>query len=94
MFDDDINVEHTIHELCKVLKFLLFGWMVQNFFFQVKAQFKINEIVSEDTKFNYLISQLEPKYAEDIWDMITSNSATKYLESKTMLIRIKTQYWN
>ena len=30
-------------------------------FFQLEAQFKINEIVSEETKFNYLVSQLEPK---------------------------------
>ena len=59
-------------------------------------QFKINGIVSEEAKFNYLVSQLEPKYVEDIWDMVTSNSATKYLESKTMLmlIRIKTYYRN
>ena len=51
-------------------------------FFQVKAQFKINGIVSEETKFNYLVSQLEPKYVENIWDTVTSNSATKCSESK------------
>ena len=63
--------------------------IVLKFFFQVEVQFKINGIVSEETKFNYLVSQLEPKYVEDIWGMVASNSATKYLESKTMLIRIK-----
>lgn len=56
------------------------------FFFQVEAQFKISGIVSEETKFNYLVSQLEPKYVENIWDIVTSNSATKYSESKTRLL--------
>ena len=35
----------------------------------------INEIVSQETKFNYLVSQLKPKY-----------SATKYSESKTWFL--------
>ena len=43
-------------------------------------------IVSEGSKFNYLVSKLEPKYVENIWDIITSNSAKKYLESKTRLL--------
>ena len=52
MVDDDKNVEVTTHELCKMLKFLLFGWTVQKFgvFFQVEVQFKINGIVLEETK--------------------------------------------
>ena len=97
MVDDGKNVKNFTHELCKVLKFLLFGWTFLNFFFSffhVEMQFKINRIVSEVTKFNYLVSQLEPKCIENIWDIVTSNSATKYLESKTRLIRIKTYYWN
>ena len=58
-------------------------------------------MVSEETKFNYLISQTETKYVENIWDIVTSNSATKYPESKTRLldlfkegenIQIKTYY--
>ena len=40
-------------------------------------------MVSEETKFNYLVSQSESKYVENIWDIVTSNSDTKYPESKT-----------
>ena len=86
MLDDDINVEDTTHELCKVLKFLYFGWIVQFFFFfffQVGAQFKINGIFSGENKFKFLVSQLEHKYVENIRDIVTNNSTTKYSESKT-----------
>ena len=77
--------------------------LFRNLVYQVLAQFKINGIVSEETKFNYLASQLEPKYVENIWDIVTSNSSTKYSESKTRLLnlfketestRIKTYYRN
>ena len=72
-------------------------------FFQDEAQFKINGIVSEEIKFNYLVSQLEPKYVENIWDIVTRNFATEYPESKTRFLdlfkeiksnRIKTYYWH
>ena len=49
-------------------------------FYQVEAQFKISGIVSEETKFNYLVSQLEPKYVENIWDIVKKNSDIKYSE--------------
>ena len=72
--------------------------------FQVEAQFKTNGIVSEETKFSYFVSQLEPKYVENIGDIVTSYSASKYSEFKTKLpdlfkesesIRIKKTYlWN
>ena len=55
-------------------------------FVQGEVQFKINGIVSEEIKFKYLVSHLEPKYVENIWDIVTSNSATKYSESKTRLL--------
>ena len=58
----------------KILPF----WMDCPDFFQVEAQFKINRIVSGETKFNYLVSQLEPKYVENNWYIVTSNSITKY----------------
>ena len=54
--------------------------------FQDKAQIKINGIVSEKIKFYSLVSQLERKYVENIWYIVTSNSATKYLETKTRLL--------
>lgn len=57
-------------------------------FFQVEAQFKISGISSEDTKFNYLVSQLDPKYVENIWDIISSTSETKYSDSKSRLLNL------
>ncbi|UYV70018.1 hypothetical protein LAZ67_7001483, partial [Cordylochernes scorpioides] len=57
-------------------------------FYQVEAQFNINAITSEETKFNYLIAQLEPKYIENVWDIITLDSKFKYTESKTRLLNI------
>ena len=55
-------------------------------FFQDKEQFKINGIVSEEIKLNYLLSQLEIKYVENIWNIVTWNSATKNSESKRRLL--------
>lgn len=55
-------------------------------FYQVEAQFKINGIVSEKTKFNYLVSQLEPKFVENIGDIVIKTSDTKYTEPKTRLL--------
>ena len=83
----DKNVEHTTHELCKVLKIPPL-WMdhPEIWLFQGKMQFKINWIVWEETKFNYLVSQLEPKYVENIWNIITNNSARNYSEFKTRLL--------
>lgn len=58
-------------------------------FFQIEAQFEINSITSENTKFNYLVSQLEPKYVENIWDIVTDRTATtKYSLAKTRLLDV------
>ncbi|UYV68723.1 hypothetical protein LAZ67_6000553 [Cordylochernes scorpioides] len=57
-------------------------------FHQVEAQFLINNIKTENTKFNYLIAQLEPKYVENLWDIITSKEINKYSEAKERLLRI------
>ncbi|UYV81082.1 hypothetical protein LAZ67_19002721, partial [Cordylochernes scorpioides] len=54
----------------------------------VEAQFKIGGIIQEDTKFNYFISQLEPKYIENIWDIINSKSDNKYSECKSRLLEL------
>ena len=60
----DKNVEDTTQELGKMLKFLLFGLIflkfIYLFIFQVEALFEIDGIVSEESKLNYLVSQLEP----------------------------------
>ena len=57
-------------------------------FFQIEAQFAINRITSEETKFNYLVSQLEPKYVENIWDIISSENSSKYSAAKQRLLNI------
>lgn len=56
-------------------------------FFQIEAQFEINNITVESTKFNYLVSQLEPKYVENIWDIVTNKDAVnKYTLAKERLL--------
>ncbi|UYV70675.1 hypothetical protein LAZ67_8000241 [Cordylochernes scorpioides] len=54
----------------------------------IEAQFLINNIKSENTRFNYLIAQLDPKYVENLWDIITSKEINKYSEAKERLLRI------
>ena len=56
------------------------------FFSKSKRSLRLNGIVSKETKFVYVVSQLEPKHVENIWGIITSNSATRYSESKTRLL--------
>lgn len=55
-------------------------------FYQVEAQFQINKISTEETKFNYLISQLEPRYVETIWDIIRDSKPNKYSVAKERLL--------
>lgn len=57
-------------------------------FYQVEAQFRISNISAEETKFNYLVSQLDPKFVENIWDIISSGSQTKYSDSKARLLNL------
>lgn len=55
-------------------------------FYQIEAQFNINGITKEETKFNYIVSQMEPKYIDTIWDIITDNSENKYSLAKERLL--------
>lgn len=57
-------------------------------FYQIEAQFKINGISSEDTKFNYIVSQMEPKYVDTIWDIITDKAENKYSLAKERLLSV------
>lgn len=57
-------------------------------FCQAEAQFTIAGIVMEATKFNYLLAQLEPKFVENIWDLVTSNDNNKYSLAKERLLNI------
>ncbi|GFQ90718.1 transposon Tf2-11 polyprotein [Trichonephila clavata] len=55
-------------------------------FFQVEAQFSIANINQEETKFNYLVAQLDPKFIENIWDIIQSDEKNKYSCAKSRLL--------
>ncbi|XP_054706830.1 uncharacterized protein LOC129216638 [Uloborus diversus] len=55
-------------------------------FFTVEAQNKISGISSEETRFNYLVAQLEPKFIENIWDIIKDDTANKYTAAKERLL--------
>lgn len=57
-------------------------------FYQIEAQFEINRITTENTRFNYLVAQLEPKYLENIWDIIKSQDKNKYTSAKNRLLHI------
>lgn len=57
-------------------------------FYQIEAQFRINNITSEDTMFNYIISQMDPKYVDTIWDIITDKAANKYSLAKERLLNV------
>ncbi|GFW22769.1 uncharacterized protein TNCV_2765811 [Trichonephila clavipes] len=51
-------------------------------FFQVEAQFSIANINQEETKFNYLVAQLDTKFIENIWDIIQSDEKINILVLK------------
>ncbi|GFY09724.1 transposable element Tcb1 transposase [Trichonephila clavipes] len=57
-------------------------------FYEVEAQFQISRFSLEETKFHYLISQLEPKYIENIWDIVNSKSDSKYTDSKKRVLSL------
>ena len=39
-------------------------------FYEVEAQLAISGFKSEEIKFNYFVAQFEPKFMENIWDII------------------------
>ncbi|GFS89866.1 peptidase A2 domain-containing protein [Trichonephila clavipes] len=53
-----------------------------------RGSVQISRISLEETKFHYLVSQLEPKYVENIWDIVNSKSDTKYTDSKNRLLSL------
>lgn len=57
-------------------------------FYTVEAQFKIAGITAEETKFNYLVAQLDPKFVENIWDIIKDTNPNKYTAAKERLTSI------
>ncbi|UYV84114.1 hypothetical protein LAZ67_X001216, partial [Cordylochernes scorpioides] len=58
-------------------------------FYQVEARFAISGITQESTKFNYLVSQLEPQIVENLWDIIQdSQNNNKYTTAKNRLVSI------
>lgn len=60
----------------------------ERWFYQIDAQFRIAGIVRDVTKFDYLISQLEPMYLDNIWDIATGVDNNKYQLAKERLSSI------
>lgn len=56
-------------------------------FCQIKAQFEINQIVREQTKFNHLIAEIEPAYLDSIWDLVKTDDPNKYSTAKDRLLK-------
>lgn len=57
-------------------------------FAQLEGQFILSKITSDETKFYYAMAQLEPQYAAEVEDIITSPPAVdKYIKLKTELIK-------
>ncbi|XP_035204524.1 uncharacterized protein LOC118179461 [Stegodyphus dumicola] len=76
-------------ETCKVSVKIPSFWpeKPEILFLQIEAQFDTNAITVDSTKFNYVVSQLEPKYVEIIWDIITDKtSGNKYALVKERLL--------
>ena len=57
-------------------------------FHQIEAQFMINGITQEKTKFNHIVAQLEPHMVENIYDIIQNDSENKYTIAKDRLLAI------
>ena len=56
-------------------------------FAQIEGQFAISNITADTTKFYYVISHLDPRYATEVEDVIINPPATeKYIKLKTELI--------
>ena len=56
-------------------------------FSQLEAQFEVSNISQDSTKFNYVIANLEPRYATEIRDLIATPPETdKYTKIKRELI--------
>lgn len=63
----------------------------ERWFYQIDAQFRLNGIKKDCTKFDYLISQLEPSVIDNIWDIATSSEDNKYQLAKERLTSIFTE---
>lgn len=56
-------------------------------FSQVDSQFAISGITSEETKFNYVVAQLDTRYAAEVEDIITNPPPTeRYKHLRTKLV--------
>lgn len=87
---DDLHQEigETKYETSKVSVKIPPFWLEKPeiWFYQVEAQFAIANITQDQTKFNYLVAQLESKFIENIWDIIQSERQDKYEAAKDRLL--------
>lgn len=101
MSDSDDSVEtakdqpsstrkHKARELCKVVMRVPPFWPEEPeiWFAQVEGQFEVSKITTDSTKFYYVSSNLDPLYAKEVKDIITSPPTTdKYKKLKEELIK-------
>lgn len=85
---DDELTNQPVAEVSKVSVKIPPFWIErpEMWFYQVEAQFLISGIKSEETMFNYLVVQLEPRFMENIWDIIKDSTSNKYSAAKERLL--------
>nr|XP_022907900.1 uncharacterized protein LOC111419352 [Onthophagus taurus] len=60
----------------------------QLWFINVETQFALGQITADDTKYNYVVSSLDPKYWAEVRDILSNPPPTgKYEKLKSELIR-------
>lgn len=88
--NDTANTASSIPEVSRVAMRLPPFWPAdpEVWFSQIESQFKVAGITSDETKFNYIVGNLEPTYATEVRDILTKPPATeKYDTLKKELIR-------
>ncbi|XP_076660566.1 uncharacterized protein LOC143363921 [Halictus rubicundus] len=83
-------METTTPEVSKVAIRIPPFWPEQPelWFRQIEAQFALNGITADTTKFYYILSQLEPKYAVEVQDIfINPPEANKYGTLRSELLK-------
>ncbi|BES89096.1 Hypothetical protein NTJ_13733 [Nesidiocoris tenuis] len=91
MADDDEQIKDEEDEMGTVRIKLPPFWheKPEIWFYQVETQFRIEKVRSENRKFDYLIAHLEPRYLEDLWDIIESEDIKdRYSAAKNRLLGI------
>lgn len=90
MSEDKINLHESKEEILRVSVRVPPFWPEEPalWFAQVESQFALSRITTDETKFYYLVAQLDHQYAVEVKDIITNPPSTdKYLKLKTELMK-------